>query len=109
MLESLFGNRTVEKVLFFIERYGNGYAKDIADTFAVSVNGIQRQLRRLEEGGILASRLYGQVRIYQFNPRYPFQNELRTFLKKAINYLPQDQIDKYYMRRTRPRRQGKYL
>jgi hypothetical protein len=109
MLESLFGNRTIEKVLLFIERYGNGYPKNISDTFGIRVNGVQRQLQRLEGGGILISRFYGKVRLYQFNPRYPFLKELRALLNKAIQFLPPEEIKKYYLKRTRPRRQGKPL
>lgn len=109
MLETLFGNRTIEKALLFIERYGNGYPTDISDTFGIRVNGVQRQLQRLERGGVLTSKLYGKVRIYQFNPRYPFLKELRALLDKAIQYLPQEEIKKYYLKRTRPRRQGKPL
>jgi DNA-binding transcriptional ArsR family regulator len=70
---------------------------------------VQQQLRRLEEGGVVVSRLYGRVRLYEFNPRYPFLDELRALLAKAMEYLPQEEIDKYYMRRTRPRRPGKAL
>lgn len=109
MLESLFGNRTVEKALFFIKQYGNGYPKDMADTFGIHVSGIQRQLKRLEDGSILVSRLYGKVRLYQFNPRYPFLNELRSLLNKAMDSLSEIEIKKYYMKRTRPRKQGKPL
>lgn len=109
MLESLFGNRTAEKILLFIERYENGYAKDIADTFGVPLFSAQQQLKRLEAGGILASKLYGRVRLYQFNPRYPFLKELRALLNRAFEYLTREEISKYYMKRTRPRRQGKPL
>jgi hypothetical protein len=107
MLESLFGNRTAEKVLLFIERYGHGYPSDIANTFDTRVHGIQRQLKRLENGGIISSRLYGKVRIYQYNPRYPFLKELRALLDKAIAFLPPEDIKKFYSKRTRPRKQGK--
>ena len=109
MLEPLLGNATVEKVLLFLQRYGTGYPRDIATTFEIPVNGVQQQLRRLERGGVVVSRLYGRVRLYEFNPRYPFLAELRALLEKAIEYLPQAELDKYYMKRTRPRRPGKPL
>ena len=109
MLEPILGNKTVEKILLFMTRYQSGYARGIADTFGVSVNGVQQQLRRLEEGGVVVSRLYGRVRLYEFNPRYPFLKELRALLEKAFKYLPQEELDKYYMKRTRPRKPGKPL
>ena len=109
MLEPVFGNRTVEKVLFFIRRYKQGYARDMAATLHVPLNGVQQQLRRLEQGGVLVSRLYGRVRLYEFNPRYPFLPELRALIEKAMKFLPATEQQKYYMRRTRPRKPGKPL
>ena len=107
MLEALFGNRTVEKVLCCLAVYGEGYAKQMADLFGIPVNGIQQQLKRLEEGGILVSQLKGKTRLYQFNPRYAFLRELRLLLNRAIDLLPEAEVEKYYRRRTRPRRKNK--
>lgn len=107
MLEALFGNATVEKVLYCISVYGEGYAKQMAELFDMPVNGIQQQLKRLEDGGVLVSRLKGKTRLYEFNPRYPFLEELRLLLDRAIQLLPESDIDKYYRKRTRPRRKGK--
>lgn len=107
MLEFIFGNRTMEKILLFFERYQQGYPSEIAQLFKIPIFSVQNQLKRLENGGILVSKLYGKVRIYQFNPQYPFLKELRALLAKAISVLPPEEIDKFYMRRTRPRRTGK--
>lgn len=109
MLESLFGNITKEKILFFLYTYDTGYAKGMADLFNIPVNGIQQQLKRLEEGGIVVSQLLGKTRVYQFNPRYPFLKELKFFLEKAFLFLSKKEIARYYKRRTRPRRAGKPL
>ena len=109
MLEAIVGNATIEKILLFFERYGTGYPKQIADTFDIPVNGIQQQIKRLENGGVIVSRLYGKVRLYEFNPRYPFIKELRALLKKAFIYMPPEVVKQYYMERTRPRRPGKPL
>ena len=107
VLESLFGNLTVEKILFCLQVYRQGYPKGISRLFDISVNGIQQQLRRLEEGGVIVSFLQGRTRIYQFNPRYPFLKELKTLIDKAFEFLPENDIKKYYRQRTRPRRAGK--
>jgi len=107
MLEKLFGNVTLEKVLFYIYNYDEGYAQRISDTFDISLNMVQAQLVKLEAGGILASSLKGKTRMYQWNPRYPMLKELKTLLSKAMEYLPESEIKKYYRIRTRPRRQGK--
>jgi len=107
MLAPLLGNNTVEKILFYLMRYEQGYPKGMADNFKLPVNAIQQQLKRLENGGIVVSRLIGKIRLYQMNPSYPFLKELNQLLKKAFDFLPVQEIEDYYMQRTRPRRPGK--
>lgn len=109
MLEPILGNNTIEKVLFFIFTYREGYAKRMSDTFKIPINGIQQQLYRLEEGGVLVSQKKGNTRIYTFNPRYAFLDELQKMLSKAMKMLPNGEIKKYYRKRTRPRKAGKPL
>src|SRR3989339_849704 len=107
MLEPLFGNSVAEKILFYLLVYENGYVRGIADTFGINVNGIAQQLKRLENGGVIVSQLKGKIRLYTFNPRYPFLPELKNLLQRAMDVLPDEEVDKYYMMRTRPRRKGK--
>ncbi|HWR58021.1 MAG TPA: winged helix-turn-helix domain-containing protein [Thermodesulfovibrionales bacterium] len=109
MLEGIFGNITVEKILFTLYVYGEGYPFGMAKTFGEPVNRIQQQLRRLENAGIVVSRILGRVRIYTLNPRYPFLEELRTLIAKAHEFIPEKEREKYYGKRTRPRRAGKPL
>ena len=109
MIEALFGNRTAEKVLLYMANYGSGYATKIARTFDVSLNMAQKQLNRLEEAGVVASRLEGQTRIYQLNPQFFLKDELLLLLKKALTFISEEERQKYYMQRTRPRRRGKPL
>ncbi|MDP3296484.1 MAG: winged helix-turn-helix domain-containing protein [Thermodesulfovibrionia bacterium] len=109
MLEGLFGNVTVEKIFFFLNAYGEGYPFGMARVFGEPVNRIQQQLKRLENSGIVVSRLVGKVRLYTFNPRYPFLKELKSLLSKAYEFIPKKEKDKYYRMRTRPRRAGKPL
>lgn len=109
MMEGLFGNATAEKILFTLFVYGDGYPLGIARTFGIAVNSVQQQLKRLEDAGIVSSRLIGRVRLYSFNPRYPFLAELRALLAKAYEFIPEKDKDAFYKRRTRPRRTGKPL
>jgi predicted ArsR family transcriptional regulator len=109
ILGELFGNSTAEKVLLFLENYEQAYPRGIAKTFDLSVSQTQRQLEKLERENVLASRLIGKTRIYQWNPRYPFTTELRALLRKALNQLPDEILEKYFTQRTRPRRAGKPL
>ena len=109
MIENLLGNETLDKVLLSVESYGQVYATDISKTFNIPVYSVQKQLAKMEQGGVLVSRFYGKVRLYEFNPRYPLLNELKALLRKTFDFLPKQNIDKYYMKRQRPRLQGKSL
>jgi hypothetical protein len=109
MLEGLFGNIIIEKIFFILYVYGEGYPLGLAKTFREPVNRIQQQLRRLENAGIVVSRLVGRVRIYTFNPRYPLLNQLKALVAKAYEFLPEKEKETYYRKRTRPRRAGKPL
>jgi DNA-binding transcriptional ArsR family regulator len=108
MLDRLFGE-SAARILLFIHAYDDGYASEIAANFGISLSAIQKQLRQLEEAGVLSSRLRGRLRLYQFNPRYPFLPELRRLFERAMEYMPAADRTKYYERRTRPRRAGKPL
>jgi hypothetical protein len=103
MLEALFGNRTAERVLLYLENYEEGYAREMATTFGASLNAVQKQLRRFEDGGVLVSRTVGRTRLFTWNPRYPFNKPLRALLGKALESLPESEIRAYYRQRKRPR------
>jgi hypothetical protein len=107
MLEGLFGNPVIEKIFFTLFVYGEGYPLGMAKTFDAPVNKFQQQLKRLEDSGIIVSRLIGKIRLYTFNPRYPFLKELKSLVARAYEYVPEEEKDQYYRKRTRPRRKGK--
>jgi len=109
MLETLFGSKNRERVLQFILVNKEGYAKEIADFYGTSLDPIQKQLEKLEQGGVLVNRTIGRTRLFTFSPRYAFLDELKSLLEKARSYYPQEEIEKLTMRRKRPRRTGKPL
>ena len=109
MIDGLLGGATAEKVLLYLANYEEGYARGISECFEVPVNMVQKQLFRFEKAGVLVSRLRGRVRLYGWNPRYPFHEELAALLGKVLRLLPPDERKKYFMDRTRPRRSGKPL
>jgi DNA-binding transcriptional ArsR family regulator len=109
MLDTLFGNKTAERVLLYLANYGQGYARQIASTHGSPVSVVLKQLARLEEGGILVSRMLGRTRLYELNPRWFFYKELKALLEKALEALPAEDVKKYYRARQRPRRAGKPL
>ena len=108
MLKAIFGNDTTEKVLYSLVKQGNSYGKQLSEFWGISLNMIQKQLNRLEEGGVLSSTTVGRTRLYEINPRYPFKNELILLIDKSFEYLPQELKSKFVIRK-RPRRSGKPL
>lgn len=109
MLEPILGNGTIEKILFTLESYGQAYPMELSRMFNIPVNGIQQQLERLENGGVVVSLMLGRTRLYKFNPRYPFLKEFKALIQKAMEFLPEKEIQQYYRKRTRPRKKGKPL
>lgn len=108
VLEAIFGSRSAAQTLVFLEAYGSGHPSRIAETFAVSLNPVYRQLRRLEASGILVSRTVGRTRVFEFNPRNPTVRNLRQFLSAELELLPEDEVKRYFRQRQRPRRTGKW-
>jgi hypothetical protein len=68
-----------------------------------------KQLVKLENGGVLYSRLAGRTRMYAFNPRYPFLKELQALLAKTLTFYPETELTGLLENRRRPRRAGKPL
>jgi len=109
MLETLLGSASCEQVLLFILAREEGYPREIARFFGVDYRPIRNQLDKLEAGSILRSRLAGKTRLYSFNQRCPFLNELKAILSKVMTFCPDDLKERLLMNRRRPRRRGKPL
>ena len=111
MLEHLFGNPVIEKILFYLLVNQKSYPSQLKRVFQIPLYSFQKALGRLEKGGIIVSHKEGKTVVYQLNPRYPFLEELENFLQKAYDSFPEEFRHKYYesIVRTRPRRQGKPL
>lgn len=109
MLEALFGNKTAEKVLLYLQNYDEGYGREIAETFSIPLVQVQNQLRRFEQGGLLVSKLNGRTRVYRWNPRNPFVPKVQQLLEQILGFLSDTELKKYYRRRQRPRKPGKPL
>jgi DNA-binding transcriptional ArsR family regulator len=109
MLEYLFANKNVEKVLMYLCLHGKANATELSRTFGSALDPIQKTLKKLEEGGLLASFLEGRTRVFQWNPRYPFLEEIQLLAKKAYSFLPPDIREACYqpIKRKRPRKTGK--
>jgi DNA-binding transcriptional ArsR family regulator len=109
MLEALFGSELREKVLLYVLARGEAYPRETAAALSATLSAVQAQFERLEAGGVLFSRLRGKVRLYGLNPRYPFRRELEALLRRALEFVPAAERERFYTPRLRPRRSGKVL
>ncbi len=111
MLEYLFANKNVEKVLMYLCVHSKANASELSRTFGTALDPIQKTLKKLESGGLLASFLEGRTRVFCWNPRYPFLKEIQELAQKAYSFLPTSIQETYYLstKRKRPRRSGKPL
>ena len=106
-VDVVLGGRTAAQVLLFIENYGEAHGNQIAKTFGIPASMVQRQLKRLEAGGIIVGRTIGRSRLFTWNPRSRTAKNLRLFLQAELESLPEEVLDKYFRQRTYPRRTGK--
>ena len=109
MIETLLGSKNAERVMIYIFSREEGYAREIASFYSTDVKPVQMQLDKFEKSGVLVSRSVGRTRPYEFNPRYPFLNELKALLEKALSFYPAEEQEKLTMNRRRPRAKGKKL
>jgi DNA-binding transcriptional ArsR family regulator len=109
IFSGLFGNETAAKVLLYVETLQDGYPTGIAAALGIPLSQVQRQLERLEREGVLASRLLGKTRLYQWNPRCGYLGELRALLSRGCSMLPEEVRRGLIGERRRPRRSGKPL
>jgi predicted transcriptional regulator len=109
MLETLLESKIKEDVLLYLFSNGTSYANELAKNFAHNLFAVQNQLKKLEAGGILYSQLKGKVRLYGLNPRCSFKKELTALLDRVFDLLSDEVKEKYYIKRTRPRKTGKPL
>ncbi len=107
MLEGLFGSINKERVLVYLFVNGEGYARGIAKFFDTNLRNIQVQLDNLEAGSVLVSRLAGRTRLYRFNPRWAFRNELAALIERMFQLYPLEERERLSGGRRRPRRRGK--
>ena len=109
MIESLIGSVNKEKILVFLQCREEGYAREIAKFYEISLTPVINQLKLLEAGNVLFTKLQGRTKLYKFNPRYPFLKELRNLLEKVVSFYPENLIKELQYNRRRPRRSNKPL
>jgi hypothetical protein len=107
MLEPLLESEIKEKALLYLYTHGESYPREIARSLGRYVYAIQYQLLKLEKGGVLYSKLKGKIRLFGINPRYSFKKELEALLGKALSFISEEEMDRTFRPRQRPRRSGK--
>jgi hypothetical protein len=97
MLEPILGSLSSERVLLYLLVREEGYAREIARFYETDLDPIQKQLDKLELGNVLVSRMVGRTRLFSFNPRYSFLEELKGLLEKALSSYPTEARDRLFM------------
>ena len=106
MLEAIVGSVAAENVLLCLQNYEQAYGREIAASFGISNSQVQKQLLKLESGGLLVSQLVGRTRLYQWNPRDQLAPPFRALRPVALDSLPAAEQQRFFRKRTRPRRSG---
>jgi len=106
VLKSILGSLNCERVLIYLIAHNEGYAREIASFFEIGLGPVQKQL---ENGGVVYSKRVGRTRIYAFDLRYLFLQELKALLGKALTFYTEEMKELLLMNRRRPRGSGKPL
>jgi len=109
LLGPLFGSALREWILLYLLTRQEAYPREMAQELGFALLAVQRQLAALEEGDVVYSRLRGRTRLYRLNPRYVFRRELEAMLERALEAMPDEERERLYTPRLRPRRPGKPL
>ncbi len=95
MLTELFGNPSIERILFFLLINETCYGTQLQTALNIPLTPIQQALKRLEKGGIIKPKRQGKKKLYQISPSYPLKQELEQLLKKAYTLLPGPEKKRY--------------
>lgn len=109
MLTSLVASTNAERVLLLLAARRKGYAGGIAQTFGVAPSHVQRVLDLMERDGMLVSNEIGRTRVYEFNPRFAFRDQVAALFRYALARYPQSLQEKRMKNRRRSRRKDKPL
>jgi hypothetical protein len=96
MLDPLFGNKNVQRILLFLFVNGSCYGSQLQRLLNAPLTPVQKALLRLEKGGIIQSQIEGKTKLYRFNPRYPVLQELESLLRKTYTLLSPQEKKHYH-------------
>lgn len=102
MLDMLFGNPNIERILLFLFVNERAYASQIQSALSVPLTPIQQALARLERGAFITKSAHGNKQIYQISGDSPFHPELTALLKKRYTLLSPEEKKRYcYLHKPR--------
>ena len=107
MLEKIFGNETIAIIYLNLFHYGEIYSALIEKNSQIGSRAVLNQLNKMEEAGILVSRLIGRTRLYQFNPKSPFVKPIKDIIEITYSNMNIKLKEKMFKERMRPRAKGK--
>ncbi len=86
MIETLISSKTRIKLLlkFFLNSKATGYLRSLESEFGESTNGIRLELNRLEEAGMLSSKVKGNKKFFQANTKHPLFGEIHNIMMKHV-------------------------
>lgn len=109
MVDKLFGGKTAKEILFYIYSFNEGYATEISKFSGISLSIVQKQLIKFEDIGILVSNFKGKTKMYMWNPRCFYLDELKALLKKIFLTMNNEDRERYNTLRRRPRKSDNLL
>lgn len=107
MLNKLFGNDTLALIFLNLYHYGEVYSALVEKNTGISSRPVLNQLNKMEEEGILISRVVGRSRLYQFNPKNPVIKPLKEIINITYSNMNIKMKEKMFKERLRPRAKGK--
>jgi len=86
MIETLISSKTRIKLLlkFFLNSNTTGYLRSLESEFGDSTNGIRLELNRLEEAGMLSTKVKGNKKYFQANTKHPLFGEIHNIMMKHV-------------------------
>ncbi|MCH1473792.1 MAG: winged helix-turn-helix domain-containing protein [Bacteroidia bacterium] len=84
MIEALISSKTRIKLLlkFFLNSSNQSYLRGLESEFGESTNGIRLELNKLEEAGLLTTKIDGNKKFFQANANHPLFNDIHNILLK---------------------------
>ena len=84
MIEALISSKTRIKLLlkFFLNSSNQSYLRGLESEFGESTNGIRIELNKLEEAGLLTTKIDGNKKFFKANANHPLFNDIHNILLK---------------------------